>query len=126
MIDLLVKSSSSSCSASAANSSGVFFFRISGLGSSCGAASTISSFFLMLYCKIRAGQCHTEFSYKMMLYCKYTRKKNLHYCHLSLFCCCSCCIDPLKFNLTPLGSRSLKGLPTRVNLNCSRKFNRTL
>lgn len=46
---LLVKSSRSSCSASAANSSGVFFFRINGFGSSCGSCSTISSFFLILY-----------------------------------------------------------------------------
>ena len=49
--NLLVKSSRSSASASAANSSGVFFFRIRGFGSSCGGASTISSFFFMLYCE---------------------------------------------------------------------------
>ena len=48
---LLVNSSSSSASASRASSSGVFFFRISGFGSSWGACSCTSSFFLMLYCK---------------------------------------------------------------------------
>lgn len=44
-----MKSSRSSCSASAASSSGVFFFRISGFGSSWGCCSTCSSFFFMLY-----------------------------------------------------------------------------
>lgn len=53
---LLVKSSRSSCSASAANSSGVFFFLISGFGSSWGGCSTISSFFLILYCWRKQAQ----------------------------------------------------------------------
>lgn len=47
--DSLVKSSWSSASASRANSSGVFFLRISGLSGSGGGASCTSSFFLMLY-----------------------------------------------------------------------------
>lgn len=48
-INLLVNSSSSSISASLANSSGVFFLRINGLAGSSSTGSGSSSFFLMLY-----------------------------------------------------------------------------
>lgn len=62
-IDLLVNSSWSASSASAANSSGVFFFLIRGLSDSAPAIGSSSTFFLMLYCistHRQHAQVHTQ------------------------------------------------------------------
>lgn len=76
---LLVNSSSSSISASLANSSGVFFLRINGLaGSSC-TGSGSSSFFLMLYYK-KKKKIKGMTTINMILCCFFKKKLYALFC----------------------------------------------